>query len=42
MILVYIDETGDTGTNLSDPQQPIFVLGAIPIRQNEWYFIPQG
>ncbi len=36
MILAYIDETGDTGTNLSDPQQPIFVLGAILIGQNQW------
>ena len=36
MILVCIDETGDTGTNLTDPQQPIFVLGAILIKQDQW------
>jgi hypothetical protein len=28
MNLVYLDESGNTGTNLSDPQQPVFVLAA--------------
>ncbi len=36
MILVYVDESGDTGLNLSDPQQPVFVLGAILIAQEQW------
>ena len=29
MYLVYLDETGNTGTDLSDSQQPIFVLSAL-------------
>ncbi len=36
MILVYIDESGDTGTNFNDPQQPVFVLGAMLIDQSNW------
>jgi ABC-type dipeptide/oligopeptide/nickel transport system permease component len=29
MNLIYFDESGNSGTNLADPQQPIFVLGAL-------------
>ncbi|MEA1911984.1 MAG: DUF3800 domain-containing protein [Spirochaetota bacterium] len=36
MTLVYLDESGDTGTNFSDPQQPIFVLGSLLIKQQIW------
>lgn len=36
MILIYIDETGDTGNNLKDPQQPIFVLGAMLVNEKIW------
>ncbi len=36
MILIYIDESGDTGTNFNDPQQPVFVLGALMIDQVNW------
>jgi hypothetical protein len=36
MILVYIDESGDTGHNLSDKQQPVFVLGALIVPQSKW------
>ncbi len=36
MVLIYIDESGDTGTNFNDTQQPIFVLGAMLVQQNNW------
>jgi len=36
MILVYIDESGDTGHNLVDVQQPVFVLGALLVPQGKW------
>jgi hypothetical protein len=36
MILVYIDESGDTGHNLSDKQQPVFVLGGLIVPQSKW------
>ena len=41
MVLVYIDESGDTGHNLSDKQQPVFVLGAILVPQSKWKELEQ-
>lgn len=39
MHLIYIDESGNTGLNLSDPQQPVFVLGALVVPENLWQTI---
>ena len=36
MHFVYFDETGNTGTRLDDPQQTIFVLGALIVPESEW------
>lgn len=36
MHLVYIDETGNTGKNLSDPQQPLFLLCALLVHKDKW------
>lgn len=36
MYLVYLDETGNTGTDLTDIQQPIFVLAALIIPETCW------
>ena len=36
MHLVYIDETGNTGKNLNDSQQPIFLLCAMLIHKDKW------
>jgi len=36
MHLIYLDESGNSGTNLSDPQQPIFVLGALMVPEGKW------
>ncbi|MGK0187491.1 MAG: hypothetical protein ACI9R3_003279 [Verrucomicrobiales bacterium] len=36
MHLIYVDETGNTGTNLNDPEQPIFLLGALVISEDKW------
>jgi hypothetical protein len=36
MHFFYLDETGDTGTNLQDAQQPIFVLGGITVNDKGW------
>jgi hypothetical protein len=32
----YLDESGDTGGNLADLHQPIFVLGGISVRDEGW------
>ena len=39
MHLIYIDESGNTGLNLSDPQQPVFVLGALVVPESLWQTI---
>jgi len=40
MNLVYIDESGNTGLNLKDPQQPVFLLAAMILPESlspaEW------
>lgn len=36
MHLVYIDESGNSGSNLNDPQQPIFVLCAMIVSEDRW------
>lgn len=36
MHLIYLDESGNTGTNLTDPQQPVFVLGALIVPEEKW------
>jgi hypothetical protein len=36
MYLIYFDESGNSGTNLSDPQQPVFVLGALVVPETVW------
>lgn len=39
MHLIYIDESGNTGRNLADTQQPIFVLGALVVHESAWQSI---
>jgi hypothetical protein len=36
MHFFYLDESGDTGTNLGDVNQPIFVLAGISIADEKW------
>jgi hypothetical protein len=36
MQLIYLDESGNTGNNLADPQQPVFVLGALIVPERTW------
>jgi hypothetical protein len=36
MHLIYLDESGNTGNNLADPQQPVFVLGALIVPEHKW------
>jgi len=36
MYIVYLDETGNTGTNLSDSQQPVFLLSALLVPEGKW------
>ena len=36
MYLVYFDESGNTGNNLGDAQQPIFVLCALAVPETKW------
>jgi hypothetical protein len=34
--LIYNDESGNTGKNLADPQQPMFVLGSLIVPESRW------
>jgi hypothetical protein len=34
--LIYFDESGQTGTNLRDPVQRVFVLGALVVPESIW------
>jgi len=36
MHLIYLDESGNTGNNLGDTQQPVFVLGALIVPEDCW------
>lgn len=36
MHLIYFDESGNSGNNLADPQQPVFVLGALIVHEGAW------
>jgi hypothetical protein len=36
MHLIYLDESGQTGTNLRDTVQPVFVLGALVVPESCW------
>ena len=37
MNLVYIDESGNTGLNLKDPQQPVFLMAAMVLPESKWF-----
>lgn len=39
MHLIYIDESGDTGLNLKDAQQPVFLLCALPVLETQWHLL---
>ena len=36
MHFCYLDESGDTGENLNDNDQPVFVLGGVSVRDEGW------
>ncbi len=36
MILVYLDESGNSGNNLTHPQQPLFCLAALLVPESSW------
>jgi hypothetical protein len=36
MYLVYFDESGNTGNNLNDLQQPVFLLCALAVEKDKW------
>lgn len=42
MNLVYIDESGNTGLNLRDPQQPVFLLAAMVVPETKWFSLEEG
>ncbi len=41
MHLIYFDESGQTGTNLNDSVQPVFVLGALVVPETVWQLLEQ-
>lgn len=42
MQLIYIDETGNTGSNLTDSQQPVFALAALVVHECKWEHLDAG
>jgi len=36
MYLIYFDESGNTGNNLNDTQQPVFLLCALAVPKDKW------
>jgi Protein of unknown function (DUF3800) len=36
MHFFYLDETGDTGSDLENAEQPIFVLGGVSVSDKGW------
>jgi len=42
MNLVYIDESGNTGANLKDPQQPVFVLAGMILPDSKWFSLEKS
>jgi hypothetical protein len=36
MQLIYLDESGNTGNNLQETQQPVFVLTALLVPEQKW------
>ena len=41
MNFVYIDESGNTGLNLKDPQQPVFLLAALIVPESKWFLLEE-
>ena len=41
MYLIYLDESGNTGNNLNDTQQPVFVLCALAVPETKWLQVEQ-
>jgi len=39
--LIYLDESGNTGINLKDAQQPVFVLAALIVAESCWQHLEQ-
>jgi hypothetical protein len=42
MYLIYLDESGNSGNNLNDAQQPIFVLCAMIVPVDQWLRLERG
>jgi hypothetical protein len=42
MNLVYVDESGNTGLNLKDSQQPVFILAAMIVPEREWFTLEEN
>lgn len=39
MYILYADESGNTGTDFDNSQQPIFVLSSVLVNENNWHNI---
>lgn len=39
MYILYADESGNTGTDYDNKEQPIFVLGGLIIKDKKWHKI---
>ncbi len=41
MNFVYVDESGNTGLNLKDSQQPVFLLAAMIVPETKWFSLEE-
>lgn len=42
MNFIYIDESGNTGLNLKDSQQPVFLLAALILPESKWFLLEES
>lgn len=42
MNFVYIDESGNTGLNLKDSQQPVFLMAALILPESKWFLLEKS
>ncbi len=42
MYLIYLDESGNSGGNLTDPNQPVFVLCALIVSEQKWQAVERA
>ena len=42
MELIYLDDSGSTGTNMDDKAQPVFILGGVMLDDSKWHKVNES